>query len=73
MFCNVFQASNAMTDIILQWQLTSAFPCFPSAFKIVTLLFDITCYLALTILGMCVRMYCFNHKCSDIILILIFE
>ena len=30
--------------------------CFPCAFKTVTLLFDIICFFALTILVMCVRM-----------------
>ena len=36
--------SNAMSDVILQLQLTSA-----STFKTVTLWFDITCFLALAI------------------------
>ena len=39
----------ALTDVILQWQWTSASMHFPHAFKTVTLLFDITRFIALAI------------------------
>ena len=41
---NDVTSSNAMTDVISQLQLTSASTRIPRAFKIVTLLFDITGY-----------------------------
>ena len=47
--------SNAITDIILQWQMTSASACFPHTFKTVTSLFHEHDFLAMAIQAMCVR------------------
>ena len=47
--------SNAMTGVILQLQLMSASACIPGAFKTVTLLFNITHFLALAICVRCVK------------------
>ena len=41
--------SYTKTDVILQYQLTSASVRFPRAFKTVTISFDIICFLALTL------------------------
>ena len=51
---NDIAPSNIMTDVILQWHLTSASVQFPHAFKIVTLLFHITQFLAKAIYRLCV-------------------
>ena len=47
---NDFTQFNTMTDFPLQKQLTSARVSFPPAFKNMTLLFDITRFLALAII-----------------------
>ena len=48
---NNVRRSNAITDVILQWQLTSASVRFPHAFKYMTLLFHITCFFSIGYIG----------------------